>query len=211
MRIRRSWLTLSYGLTSTSVVNKETSLQRNRLETLKKLASTYKDLMKTRRETLRKLARKTGNDSSELRLKQGFATRLAEDLGSMLTKLRVEQVGVEALLARRKQAEGAATDPTRKEISRLEDQIAALVAQQKAVQSELEQLVKDSTIATEETMELSDLQDELKQIEESSRKINTELEILTVELQAPPQISLIEEAQPGSTDTIAASISGRSQ
>ena len=50
-----------------------------------------------------------------------------------------------------------------------------------------------------DTLDEQDMQDELKQIEEASRKINTELEKLNIELQAPPRISTIEEAVADST------------
>ena len=67
--------------------------------------------------------------------RQGYPLRLKQDLRSLQVKLRIDQAGAEALLARRKNPEGAATDQSRKEIAQIEDQLAVLSAQRKAVES----------------------------------------------------------------------------
>ena len=112
----------------------------------------------------------------------------------MLIKLRVEQAGVEALLARRSKAEDAATDSSRKEVSRMKDQLASLIAQRAAIEGEATQVGRASSVPADDSSELTDLQAELEQMEEVSRKINSELEMLNVEIQAPSRIRLIEDA-----------------
>jgi polysaccharide biosynthesis transport protein len=182
------------------VVYREMKLRQVRQETLKKLASRYKDLVKTRREELRRLAAKAGgSDKSTLVLQAQFNLERLHELRPIQIKLRLEQVGTEALLERRKKSQDAATDQGRRDIAKIEDQLAALEAKQKFVQSELTQLEQLKVEVTDDTLDLQDLQDELKQYQDMSTKIANELELVNVELQAPPRIAVIEEATPGST------------
>lgn len=173
-------------------------MRKNRLETLKRLSSTYKDLRKTRRETLRRLARKAGGDDKPtLMVRARLNLERHQELVGIQLKLRLEQVGTQALLERRKKAEDAATDQGRKEIAKIEDQLVAQGAQQSFVQNELTQLDHSAIAVTDDTLDLSELQNELTQIEDASGKIDSELEKLNVELQAPPRIRTIEEAVAG--------------
>ena len=105
------------------VVNRDRTSRTHRLETLGKLSNTYRELMRSRRETLRRLTEKTSSDE-ERSLNKEMWPRLYQDLGSMQIRLRVEQAGAESLLVRRKKAEDAATELSRKEIAQIEDQLA---------------------------------------------------------------------------------------
>lgn len=181
------------------VVTRDRMSRNNRLEMLRKLANSYHDRVKTRREMLRSLAARAGSDDkSTLILKEQYPKQRIQDLVPIQTRLRLEEVGMHAVLERRKKSEGAATDQGRKEMATIEDKLVALAAQQEFVKEVLANL-EVSTVATDNnlTLDSSDQRDELKQIEEFSRKIDSELEKLNVELQAPSRITLIEEAEPG--------------
>src|SRR4029079_9568059 len=49
------------------------------------------------------------------------------------------------------------------------------------------------------TLYLGDIEDELRQIQGNEQKINQEVEALTVELNAPARITLVEDATPPTT------------
>ena len=77
--------------------------------------------------------------------------------------------------------------------------MTVLEAQQKAIHHELELSVDQmqKTIDRERAsdLDLSDYQDDLKQIQLAADKIGTTLEELNVELQAPPRVTLVERAE----------------
>ena len=175
--------------------------RRSRIETLRRVANSYHEKVKNSRETLRALAVAADRgDGHALILKEQYLKQRIQDLVPVQTRLRLEEVGMHAVLERRKKSEGAATDQGRKEMATIEDKLVALAAQQEVVKEELAHLAEVPTLATDSTLVPSDQRDELKEIEEFSRKIETEVEKLTVELQAPSRITLIEEAVPGPTE-----------
>jgi polysaccharide biosynthesis transport protein len=175
------------------VVNREYELGADRQRRLRQRLGTYQDLIKSRRETLRSPAQKKG-DKSTLILQAQLDIEKRQALRPMQIKLWLEKAGVEALLARRKKSEDSATDQGRKEIAKIEDQLAALDAQHKAVESELSRLAEKTAAVTDDSMDLQDLQDELKHYEKAARTINAELEMLTREIQAPSRIRSYEDA-----------------
>ena len=80
---------------------------------------------------MRKRSESAGSGESLGGLEKDVLPRLYHDLRTRRVQLRLEQSEAETLLARRKKAEGAATDPARQEIAQLEDRLAVLIAGQK--------------------------------------------------------------------------------
>jgi capsular exopolysaccharide synthesis family protein len=77
-------------------------------------------------------------------------------------------------------------------------QLAVLAEVEASLQAEIEKHSKNDEKATEQTLDLQDLQDDLAQIQQAASKIAQEAEMLGVELQAPPRIRSIEDAVPPS-------------
>ena len=81
----------------------------------------------------------------------------------------------------------------------LEQQLAVAKELEEGLQEEIKNFSQTDQVLTDNTLDLQDNKDEFKQIEDAASKIASEVEKLDVELQAPPRISLIEEAVPPST------------
>jgi hypothetical protein len=184
------------------VVNLEFKLRRERHDRLRKISSAYAENLRERREMLRKLSSSAESDTRLAVLQNESLPRLYNDLRSQQVKLRLQRVEAETLLARRKKAEGAATDPAHKEMAQIEDRLAVAIAQEKLLGQELERVVHElradgsQTLRNEFHREV--LQDEIAQMERAASKVADEVEALNIELQAPPRIRLIEGAAPTS-------------
>jgi DNA repair exonuclease SbcCD ATPase subunit len=178
------------------VVNVRQRERQDRLDQLKKSLQTNSELITTRRETIRKLAAEAGRGQPiSGPIGDAVASRYHE-LRSLQVKLWLDQAEAEALLARRKKAEGAEAEQARKEIPELEDRLAAIAAQQKLIDGKLADLEKQSRTLTDNSSNVADLTEELKSTEATRAKIAAELEKLQIELQAPPRIVKFEEAVP---------------
>ena len=84
----------------------------------------------------------------------------------------------------------------------LEQQLAVATELEASLQEEIKNFSQTDQVLTDNTLDLQDNKDEFKQIEDAASKIASEVEKLDVELQAPPRISLIEEAIPPSTRNV---------
>ena len=84
----------------------------------------------------------------------------------------------------------------------LEQQLAVATELEASLQEEIKNFSQMDQVLTDNTLDLQDNKEELKQIEDAATKIAAEVEKLDVELQAPPRISLIEEAIPPSTRNV---------
>lgn len=130
-------------------------------------------------------------------------SRLYLDLRSQQVRLRLERAEAETLLERRKGTarsvsvtEATASEATRKDIRGLEERIAVLGSRQRALDEELERFARERREAAVQELDLEGNKLEIAQIEDTARKIVAEVEALTVELEAPPRIRVIDEAAP---------------
>ncbi len=80
-----------------------------------------------------------------------------------------------------------------------EQQLAVLKELEASLQEELKNASNMDQVLTDNTLDVQDNKEELKQVEDAATKISMEVEKLDVELQAPPRISLLEEAIPPTT------------
>jgi len=76
----------------------------------------------------------------------------------------------------------------------LAEQLALTEVMEQSLKDEIERLSKADRTLTEDTLDLQELKDELKQTQESADMIAREAEVLNVELKAPPRIKKIEDA-----------------
>jgi hypothetical protein len=178
------------------VVNQELRSQRNRQKQLKRLNQTYSDLIKDRRERLREFAAARAPKDPAAGLDKDATLHRYHELRSLQLKLRLDQAEAEALLARRKKAEGAGTDQVRKEIAHLEDRLAVVSAQKDVVREMLADLEGRLYKFTEASSEATELADELKGTEETRNRIAAVVDKLEIELQAPPRVMKLDEAVP---------------
>jgi succinoglycan biosynthesis transport protein ExoP len=84
----------------------------------------------------------------------------------------------------------------------LEQQLAVATELEASLQEEIKNFSQMDQVLTDNTLDLQDNKEELKQIENAATRIAAEVEMLDVELQAPPRISLIEEALPPRTRNV---------
>ncbi|MGO8898234.1 MAG: polysaccharide biosynthesis tyrosine autokinase [Isosphaeraceae bacterium] len=84
----------------------------------------------------------------------------------------------------------------------LEQQLAVLTELEASLQEEIKNFSQMDQVLTDNTLDVQDNKEELKQIEDAATKIASEVEKLNVELQAPPRISLIEDAIPPTTRNV---------
>ena len=179
------------------VVNKDRKQMLQRLETLKSLSKSYQEMVKTRRDTIRKLAMTAGSDQDLSTPEKETMPRLFLDLRTRAIDLKLQRVEAEALLHSRTKIEAKSGDQAQKELAQLQDRLTVLEAQQKAVDHEIELLVAQMRKAFDRAidLDLSDYQEDLKQIQRAADKIGTTLEQLNVELPAPPRTTLVERAE----------------
>jgi polysaccharide biosynthesis transport protein len=194
------------------IVNADTKRRADRHTKLKSISDNYADILRERRERLYRLREQRGAKDPDFR-----AIVIQETLSSRYTSLRaqrvqlaMEQAKAEALLARRKQSAGSKSEQLRKEIGELEDKLAVLTAHQKVVETELEQVMRESRKFAAQSADVLQLEDEIAQFEQMSRQVASEVEALNVELQAPPRVRTVEDAVPPAAEEpwgIAASVS----
>ena len=108
----------------------------------------------------------------------------------------MERAKTEELLARRKKADGTAADQFRKEIGQIEDKLASLGARRTVLDEECKRLQAVMRKTAKMKQDLDDLRAEIDGITKVARKIESEVELLNVELQAPSRIQVIDEAAP---------------
>jgi hypothetical protein len=177
------------------VVNVDSKRRTQRHQQLKKLRDTYSQVIKVKREAVRKLSETFGSDDQPpAALDSEISHRLYSDLRTRRLQLRLEQAEAETLLERRKKADGAASEPARKEIAQLEDRVAILTASQKVVDEEMERLIHQMHGAARRELALKGNEEEIAQMEEVMRKIGAEVEALNIEIMAPSRIKLVDEA-----------------
>ena len=180
------------------IVNVDIKRRADRYDKLRKLKTQYENILKERRENLRKLSEAVPTDDGLVAVEREKAELLlSHTLWSERLKLRLAQAEAETLLARRTEVVGAATDAVRKEIAQIEDRIAVVMARQKVLDRELEEMNRRSSIRPEVArtkLDLSQMKFEIAQLEEASRKVAAEVEKLNVELSAPPRVRVIEDA-----------------
>jgi len=180
------------------VVYVDTNRRKARHDMLKKIKQNYSNILKERREILRKLTETVGSDD-RLRvtgLERPELLSLYHGLWTKRVDLQLERADAEAGLARRKKAAGSATDPVRKEIDRIEDQLAGLMAQEKLIDERLEQMAGEIRIAASRELAQEQFKTEIASIEDSYRKVGAEIEALNIELEAPTRIRIVEDAVP---------------
>jgi capsular exopolysaccharide synthesis family protein len=76
----------------------------------------------------------------------------------------------------------------------LQQQIAVVDDMERQVTAEIKHLSDQSHHLTVNTLDLQSIQDDLAQRQESAAKIGSEVEALTVEIQAPPRVQWLEDA-----------------
>jgi hypothetical protein len=175
------------------VVNGEQEKRMNRLQMLKKLSDKYAEILQERRHYFRSLRDKLGGDGALIEPEKEALSRLLYDLMHERVQLILERAEAVTLLDRRKKAENATKDPAHKEISAIEDRLAVAAARQTALERELER-VRERLTRQVNTLDLESMKEEIAQVEEARRKIVAEAESLTVELNAPPQVRVLENA-----------------
>jgi capsular exopolysaccharide synthesis family protein len=122
---------------------------------------------------------------------------LREEVESLKKQLRRKRDSVR-LIVKRQLEDPVADGAAGKELS-YEQQLRIIEETERSLEDEISKLSKQDSNLNSNTLDLQDLQDELKQFQDSAEKINHEVEILNVELLAPPRITLYEQANPPTT------------
>ena len=121
--------------------------------------------------------------------------RLKDELDSLRKQLASKRVAAKPAALRQLQDPEVNATPNFKGGTPAQ-QLALVEEMEERLKEEIEKNKKLESVLTDNTLDLQDLQDELKQTQDSADKIAREAEVLTVELQAPPRIRKIEDAVP---------------
>jgi succinoglycan biosynthesis transport protein ExoP len=130
------------------------------------------------------------DDSSLVRLRERLADA-KKSVDERKTKLRTELSDAQKLKA--KQDYDATT-------VQLKAELEPLIAQERSLKSELDQLAKDADSIGKSSTELEMLQKEIEQEENLTSQVQKELEVLRLEINSPPRVSLYQEAGLQKTD-----------
>jgi hypothetical protein len=177
------------------VVNSDLKRRVTRHDHLKKIKDSYAEMLQKKREALRKLSDSPGRFGPLTELKKKVVPHLYRER----IQLRLERTEAETLLERRKQEEKERPDPTgkesaRKEIARLDERIAVLNARQRVLDEELEHLNREIRTADGLAADAKQFEEDIAQMEEVARKVAREVEVLNLELEAPPRIRPVDDA-----------------
>jgi hypothetical protein len=176
----------------TGVIDTEFNDRLQRLQHLEKLYGTYQDNLKTQRDNLRTIARSAGKGDGDVTvdLRKRMLTESLSLREKAALEIRLKLVEAETLAERRK-------DPA--EAGPLQDQIAILAAQRKALEEDRRQLLDEYGSLNTPNPDAVDLENEQQNIAltaETAAKVGREIEALKVELQAPRRVQVVDSAKP---------------
>jgi chromosome segregation ATPase len=181
------------------IVNADLKRRLDRQSMLKKLNQKYQDMMRERRETARKLSESAASGDQFAGPDQKSLSRRYDGLMDRRLTLRLDRAQTETLLGRKSKGAGSQTEEVRKEIALLEEHLAVLTAQETVLHEELDHLTRESRNAANGRLDLAETMTDLAAMEDTYRKVRAEVEALTVELEGPRRIRVLEGAvaQPG--------------
>jgi hypothetical protein len=178
----------------TAMVNHEHNARLYRLSQLKELYTRYQDSLTHKRQTLQELRESAfDEDPDEKRLREEQVSSCRREL----LRVKLERVASEVKLERQKAAKKTAEGDV-KRVGELEESVAVLAAQEKALRDEDARLLAkvDRKKPHRVAIDLEPVRDEIALAEAAAKKIGAEVEKLNIELQAPPRVRLLEKAEP---------------
>jgi uncharacterized protein involved in exopolysaccharide biosynthesis len=182
------------------VVNFEAARKGQRHAKLKELKREYENLLNERRARLRQsIEIQRGADPATIIERIEESMEFRRTLRSQLLNLELELAEAEALMARRKESTGSASDAVRNEIAQIEDRVVGMKARQKVLEQRLKEVNTSTSINGAATVDLESLKDEIATLEGVYRRIADAVEVMNVETQGPPRVRTIEDAVPPTT------------
>jgi capsular exopolysaccharide synthesis family protein len=119
---------------------------------------------------------------------------LMKELGSLTRALAAREAGLRPLIVARLLAQGhGGQDP---DDSTLEERIAVLKELERTTAADVKGLAEEVGSINENSLHLEALQDEIALADVASKRVGNEVEALSVELNAPSRVRLIEPADP---------------
>jgi hypothetical protein len=181
----------------TEIVNKEQIERLRRLDQLKDVLTRQERGLREKRKMLRNLAENAGTPERSAPAEQALLQKLT-DCQRELRRVQLAQVGSQAKLARL-QGTQPATEGRRRAVGELEDELAALAAQEKLLRSEEERLTAQISDREKKLnmafMDLESYKEEIAEMEAVNKRIRSEIAVMEVELKAAPRISLLDSAR----------------
>ena len=176
------------------VVDVHKKRRADRREMLKKLGKKYQDMIHERRESARKLSESAANSEKFAGSNQQRSSRRYDNLMDRRLTLRLDRARTETLLARKPKGPRDQTEQDRKEIAQFEEHLAVLTAQDKVLQEALEELTHATRSSAVNRLDLAELTADIAAMEDTYRKLSTEIEALNGELETPPDVRVLEYA-----------------
>jgi capsular exopolysaccharide synthesis family protein len=146
------------------------------------------DRLHSQTNKVRTVARKGVNDRS-IQLLQSEVIALRKEYAA--TRKRIRPTAVQELQDR---IDGKSSTGKSTKHQEAEERFEALTNYASSLHDEIENLSKGRQQFTTKTLELQEVQDDVASIQDAAKKVATEVESLTVELQAPARIHVIEHA-----------------
>jgi hypothetical protein len=160
------------------IIAKESRGKDDRLEQLRQLAARYEEKLKEKQQQLRAATEVTGaNFPSALRREL-----LVQDLLDCKRELRRVRLARAAVGAQAGKGKDGGLDDN------------ALAAQERILRDEEKELLAQANQMDRTDGQLSQLRTEVEQVENVARRVMAQVEALTVEIQAPPRVTLLEQA-----------------
>jgi hypothetical protein len=179
------------------IVHQELISQRSQFDQLKNYYADLQNRTYEKKKQMASLREALGGVVSE-KIDEQRRSQLFQQMGECATRrleVRLQRAEAEVRLERIKENRDAAAAG---ELNQLEERIAVLTAQDDELKEEtarIEGLLAESRAINRESAELDKLREEIAVSEKLTRAIGEEIERLSIELDGPPAVVLIEQAE----------------
>jgi uncharacterized protein involved in exopolysaccharide biosynthesis len=178
------------------VVEKETRRRQEQLALLHEVSRKFEEKVKGIRHNLGRLQEQVGPGDKPPSFRQEQARADYDDARAELTRTRssLRRLRVQAAVLDRGR-EKAGTEPERKaNRDKLRGEIEFLQELEKRLEADAEQLAKQNRDVPVKALDLIDLQNELEEKEATLKALHKRAAALSVELEAPPRVRIIQAA-----------------
>jgi hypothetical protein len=172
------------------IVNAEKLDRTRRLDTLRAALHQYDRTLRNKRNALRTLAEAAGTTKSDA---QELAEEFRGDLRKAIREAGLGKIDLQAQLNRLKAVKNPGPEQ-QQSVEKLEEQIAVQTERQKLLKEELDRMTAESRQLGVKAVDLDSFKDEIASAEAMARKVQAEVEQMTIELNAPARVQLLDRA-----------------
>ena len=176
------------------VVNVDRKRRADRHVMITNLTHKYRDMIDERREQARKLSESAASVDQFGVPDQKRSSHLYESVVERRLALKLDRAQTETLLRRKPKDPLRKSEQVRKEIAQLEEHLAVLTAQEAVLVETLEDVMRTNRRGGLNRLELDDAMAEITQMEDTYRKVDAEAAAISLELEGPPRVRVLDGA-----------------